>query len=41
MLATGEPGLQQGSLKILGRRLLEHTVSGADRELVAHLKARR
>lgn len=41
MLATGKPDLQQGSLKILGRRLLEHTVSGADRELVAHLKARR
>lgn len=41
MLTTGKPELQQGSLKILGQRLVDHTVAGTDRDLVAHLKARR
>lgn len=41
MLTTGKPDLQQGSLKILGQRLVDHTLAGTDRDLVAHLKARR
>jgi hemerythrin len=41
MLTTGKPDLQHGSLKILGRRLLDHTAAGTDRDLVAHLKANR
>jgi hemerythrin len=41
MLTTGKPALQHGSLKILGQRLVDHTVAGTDRDLVAHLKARR
>jgi hemerythrin len=41
MLTTGKPRLQLGSLKILGRRLIDHTCTGTDRDLVAHLKANR
>ena len=41
MLTAGKPELQHGSLKILGQRLVDHTLAGTDRDLVAHLKARR
>jgi hemerythrin len=41
MLTTGKPELLHGSLKILGQRLVDHTLAGTDRDLVAHLKARR
>jgi hemerythrin len=41
MLTTGKPELQHGSLKILGQRLVDHTVAGTDGDLVAHLKAHR
>jgi hemerythrin len=41
MLTTGKPELQHGSLKILGQRLVDHTLAGTDRDLVAHLMAHR
>ncbi len=41
MLTTGKPDLQHGSLKILGQRLIDHTVAGTDRDMAAHLNGPR